>query len=139
MTAWLGWAALPFMLPQAIYGGSLLEVVNYKDHYGLKRRRDTSERYERCQPHHFWNSNHITTNVLLYHLQRHSDHHANPTRTYQTLRDFPDLPRLPSGYSGMIPVAYLTPLWFRIMNPRVLRHYAGDLTQTNLRRSVAAW
>ena len=52
-----------------------------------------------------WNSNNIATNVLLYHLQRHSDHHANPTRRYQTLRDFEESPVLPTGYAGMIVLA----------------------------------
>ena len=50
------------------------------------------QRYERVDPSHSWNSNNIATNVLLYHLQRHSDHHANPTRRYQTLRDFEESP-----------------------------------------------
>lgn len=81
MTVWLGWAALPFMLLQAAYGGSLLEVVNYLEHYGLRREQKADGSYERCQPHHSWNSNHVVTNLFLYHLQRHSDHHANPTRS----------------------------------------------------------
>ena len=51
---------------------------------------------------HSWNSDHIVTNVFLYHLQRHSDHHANPTRRYQTLRSMDGAPNLPSGYARMI-------------------------------------
>ena len=43
--------------------------------------------------------------MLLYHLQRHSDHHANPTRRYQALRDFEESPVLPTGYAGMIVLA----------------------------------
>jgi alkane 1-monooxygenase len=42
----------------------------------------------------------IFSNLLTFHLQRHSDHHANALRPYQTLRDFDNLPRLPSGYPG---------------------------------------
>ncbi len=56
-------------------------------------------------PAHSWNSNNVATNVLLYHLQRHSDHHANPTRRYQALRDFEESPVLPTGYAGMIVLA----------------------------------
>lgn len=138
MTLWLGWAALPFMLLQALYGGSLLEVVNYLEHYGLKRQQREDGSYERCQPHHSWNSNHIATNVFLYHLQRHSDHHAYPTRSYQTLRNFDGLPRLPSGYGAMIPIAYLTPLWYWLMNPRVVAHHGGDMTRANIKPSIRA-
>lgn len=132
MMLWLGWTVLPFLLVAAVYGGSLLEVVNYLEHYGLKRQKKVDGRYERCQPEHSWNSNHRVTNVLLYHLQRHSDHHANPTRSYQTLRNFEGVPSLPSGYAAMILLAYLPPLWFKLMDRKVLAQYGGDLTKANI-------
>lgn len=132
ITVWLGWPALAMAVVAAVYGGSLLEVVNYLEHYGLKRQQRPDGSYERCQPHHSWNSNHIVTNVLLYHLQRHSDHHANPTRSYQTLRNFEDVPRLPSGYAAMILFAYFPPLWFRLMDPKVVEHFKGDMSKANI-------
>jgi alkane 1-monooxygenase len=89
-------------------------------------------RYERVDPSHSWNSNNIATNVLLYHLQRHSDHHANPTRRYQTLRDFAESPNLPTGYAGMIVLALVPPVWRRVMDPRVLAHFDGDITRANI-------
>ncbi|AXQ31332.1 alkane 1-monooxygenase [Solimonas sp. K1W22B-7] len=135
ITAWLGPWALLFLLVQAAYGAALLEVVNYLEHYGLLRLRDANGRVERCQPRHSWNSNHVMTNLLLYQLQRHSDHHANPTRRYQALRHFEDSPQLPSGYASMVLVAYFPPLWFRLMDPRVVAHHRGDLTRANLQPS----
>ena len=132
MTIWLGWAALPFMLLQAAYGGSLLEVVNYLEHYGLRRSQREDGSYERCRPEHSWNSNHVVTNLFLYHLQRHSDHHANPTRPYQALRHFDEAPQLPSGYASMILLAYLPPLWFRVMDRKVVAHYKGDMRRANI-------
>jgi alkane 1-monooxygenase len=83
-------------------------------------------------PSHSWNSNNIATNVLLYHLQRHSDHHANPTRRYQTLRDYRESPVLPTGYAGMIVLAIVPAVWRRVMDPRVRRHFDGDLSLANL-------
>lgn len=136
MAAWLGVSVLPFLLVGAIYGGSLLEVVNYLEHYGLKREQKADGRYERCQPHHSWNSNHTVTNVLLYHLQRHSDHHANPTRSYQTLRHFDGVPSLPSGYAAMILIAYIPPLWFRLMDPKVIAIHGGDMRKANIKPSI---
>jgi len=117
---------------QAVFGFSLLEAVNYLEHYGLLRQRTASGRYERCTPQHSWNSNNIASNVLLYHLQRHSDHHANPTRRYQALRHFDEAPELPSGYATMIVLAYVPPLWRRVMDRRVLAHYGGDLSRANV-------
>ena len=132
ITLWLGWTALVFLLVQAAFGAALLEVINYIEHYGLLRQKGADGRYERCQPHHSWNSNHIVTNLFLYQLQRHSDHHANPTRRFQALRHFDDSPQLPSGYASMLILAYFPTLWFRQMDPLVVRHFKGDLSRANI-------
>ena len=132
LTVLFGWMALAFLIVQAAIGASLLEAVNYVEHYGLLRAKKEDGRYERCQPRHSWNNNHIVTNVLLYHLQRHSDHHAHPTRRYQALRHFEEAPQLPSGYAGMIFLAYFPPLWYRVMDPKVVAHHHGDIRHANL-------
>jgi alkane 1-monooxygenase len=132
LLAAFGLGVLPWLLVQAVFGFSLLEVVNYLEHYGLARRKRDDGRYERCRPEHSWNSNNVASNVLLYHLQRHSDHHANPVRRYQALRHHDEAPELPSGYATMIALAYLTPLWRRVMDPRLLAHYGGDVTRANI-------
>jgi alkane 1-monooxygenase len=141
------WAALvllfgvgivPYLLLQAVLAFSLLEGVNYLEHYGLRRQQLPTGRYERVTPRHSWNNNHLTTNLFLYHLQRHSDHHANPTRRYQSLRHFDESPQLPAGYAAMILLAYVPPLWRRVMDKRVLAHYNGDVTLANIQPSKRA-
>ena len=136
-TLWLGWPALAFLVVQAALGASLLEVINYVEHYGLLRQQDEKGRYERCLPKHSWNSNHIVTNLLLYQPQRHSDHHAHPNRAFQALRHFSDSPQLPSGYASMMILAYFPPLWFRVMDPKVVAHHQGNLSQAHLHPSKA--
>ena len=121
LIAVFGPALIPFVVIQAVLGFSLLEAVNYLEHYGLLRQKNTNGRYERCAPVHSWNSDHIVTNLFLYHLQRHSDHHANPTRRYQTLRSMDGAPNLPSGYAALIGLTYFPPLWRRLIDLRVLR------------------
>ncbi len=123
---------LPYLVAQAVIGFSLLEVVNYLEHYGLLRQKREDGRYERCRPEHSWNSNNVASNVLLYHLQRHSDHHANPTRRYQALRHVDEAPQLPTGYAGMIVLAWFPPLWRRVMDPILLDHYEGDVSRCNI-------
>ena len=134
LSAVFGLGVLPWLLVQAVFGFSLLEVVNYLEHYGLRRlkRDDGTDRYERTRPEHSWNSDNVSSNVLLYHLQRHSDHHAHPTRRFQALRHFDEEPELPSGYATMIVLAVIPPLWRRVMDPRVLAHYGGDVTRANI-------
>ncbi|AGC63401.1 MULTISPECIES: alkane 1-monooxygenase [Mycobacterium] len=132
LTAVFGWQVLPFLIIQGLFGASLLESVNYLEHYGLLRQRTASGRYERCAPVHSWNSDHIVTNIFLYHLQRHSDHHANPLRRYQTLRSMDGAPNLPSGYATLITLTYFPPLWRKLMDHRVIEHYDGDITKVNI-------
>ena len=132
-----GWQILPYLLVQAVLGIWLLESVNFLEHYGMKREKLESGRYERVNPSHSWNSNNIGTNVLLYHLQRHSDHHANPTRRYQALRDFKEAPVLPTGYAGMIVLTWIPAVWRKVMDERVLAHYDGDVTRANLHPRTA--
>lgn len=132
LMAAFGTELLPFLVIQAIIGASLLEAVNYVEHYGLLRQKEASGRYERCRPEHSWNNDHVVTNIFLFHLQRHSDHHAHPTRRYQALRHFDGAPELPTGYAGMILLAYLPWLWYRVMDPKVVRHYGGDIRKANL-------
>lgn len=132
LIAVFGPGLIPFIVIQAVFGFSMLEAVNYLEHYGLLRQRGENGRYERCAPHHSWNSDHLVTNLFLYHLQRHSDHHANPTRRYQTLRSMDGAPELPSGYATLIGVTYLPWVWRRMMDHRVLEHYNGDITKVNI-------
>jgi alkane 1-monooxygenase len=127
LSVWFGPVVLPWLIVQAIVGFSLLETVNYMEHYGLRRQQLPNGRYERVRPAHSWNSSTVITNVLLFHLQRHSDHHANPLRPYQVLRHVDDAPQLPSGYSAMLLLALIPPLWRRVMDPRVLEFYGGDV------------
>ncbi len=124
--------AIPFLIAQGVYGASLLEVVNYIEHYGLLRQKDENGKYERTSPEHSWNSNYVVTNLVLYQLQRHSDHHAYPARSFQALRHFENSPQLPGGYASMLLPAYLPSLWFDLMDRRVIEHYQGDLTKINM-------
>ena len=101
----------------------LLETVNYLEHYGLARRRNADGRYERTNHTHSWNSNYLLTNMLLFQLQRHSDHHEYPARRYQVLRHFDDSPQLPAGYATMMVLAWIPPLWRKVMDPRVRAYY----------------
>jgi alkane 1-monooxygenase len=127
-----GLKVAPFILAHHFIGWYALTQANYVEHYGLLRGKGSDGRYQPVEPRHSWNTNHIVSNLMTFHLQRHSDHHANPMRSYQSLRDFDDLPRLPSGYPGMFALAAIPPLWFRVMNPKTLAWAAGDLAKLNV-------
>ncbi len=129
LVAWLGVVAIPFILIISFWSNFQLTSANYIEHYGLLRQEISPGRYEQTQPHHSWNSNHIFSNWALFHLQRHSDHHAHPTRRYQSLRHFSTAPQLPSGYAAMFIVCYFPPVWFWIMDRRVVAWAQGDVSR----------
>ena len=130
----LGWPLLVFFLIHNSMAWFQLTSANYIEHYGLLRAKKGNGRYERCQPHHSWNANHTFSNLMLFQLERHSDHHANPSRSFQSLRSFDNLPELPSGYFGMYALAYIPSLWFKVMNKRLMAipHINGDLSKVNI-------
>jgi len=116
-----GWEGLMWLIVQAFFAISFLELTNYVEHYGLTRKHLENGRYEHVQPHHSWNASHRVTNWLLINLQRHSDHHYKPSRRFPLLQTYTDAeaPQLPFGYPVMTLMALVPPLWRRRMNPRV--------------------
>ena len=105
-----------YYIAGAIMGFLLLETVNYIEHYGLQRKKLTDTLYEKTKPIHSWNSNHLMGRLLLFELSRHSDHHYAPQRKYQVLKHFDHSPQMPTGYPGMMLLALLPPLFFRVMD-----------------------
>jgi alkane 1-monooxygenase len=129
-----GWIMIPFLVIHNVWAWYQLTSANYIEHYGLLREKENNGRYERCQPHHSWNANYTFSNIVLFHLERHSDHHANSSRRYQSLRTFDGIPELPNGYFGTYLLAYVPWLWYRVMDKRLLAlpHINGDLSKVNI-------
>ena len=113
----IAWEVPLFFFVQSVVGFSLLELVNYIEHYGIVRKLTSNGKYERVNPLHSWNASHLISNFFLFQLQRHSDHHANAIKRYQVLNHYDESPQLPFGYPTMILIALLPPLWFAWMNP----------------------
>jgi alkane 1-monooxygenase len=104
----------------AVIGILLLETVNYIEHYGLLRKKRENGTYDRVRRIHSWNSNHIIGRVVLFELSRHSDHHYKADRPYQLLENHEESPLMPTGYPGMMLLSLVPPLFFRVMNPRII-------------------
>jgi alkane 1-monooxygenase len=114
-----GAAGAAFFVAQGLCAAISLEVINYVEHYGLERRMLGHGRYERTTHLHSWNSSYRISNLMLFQLQRHSDHHEHARRRYQALVHHHDSPQLPGGYAAMFVLALLPPLWRRLIDPRV--------------------
>lgn len=114
-----GFKVLVAFVITAIIGILLLETVNYIEHYGLVRQQNENGTYERVRRWHSWNSNHVLGRVILFELSRHSDHHYKADRPYQLLESHEESPTMPTGYPGMMLMAFVPPLFFKVMNKRV--------------------
>lgn len=126
-----GVAVLPFILVYKFTSFFILTLADYIEHYGLLRETLPNGKYEPCAPKHSWNTNYLFSNLATIHLQRHSDHHTNPMRPYQSLRTFDGRPTLPSGYPGCFGLALIPKLWFHVMDPKVIEWANGDLKKIN--------
>ncbi|MEM1327542.1 MAG: alkane 1-monooxygenase [Bacteroidota bacterium] len=122
------WRVMSFAVLIAVIGFLLLETINYIEHYGLRRQRLASGRYEAVNETHSWNSNHELGRIVLYELTRHSDHHYKSNKKYQLLNHYDASPQLPLGYPTSMLLAMVPPLWFRVMNPKV-RAYRDVVTR----------
>ena len=90
----------------AAFGGVwFLESINYIEHYGLRRKQLPDGSYEKVTLRHSWNAPHRFSNYLLFKLQRHSDHHENSLKPYQSLCSYEESPLLPAGYMGCLILA----------------------------------
>lgn len=136
-----GLTAALFFIACALWGKSLLEIVNYMEHYGMVRNPETP-----VQPRHSWNTNKRISSWTMFNLTRHSHHHAQGEVPYQDLKPFPDAPMMINGYLNTILVALVPPLWHKLMTPKVLewdRKYASEeerelAARANARSGIAA-
>jgi alkane 1-monooxygenase len=104
---------------QSAVGASLLEVMNYIMHYGLRRGRLPSGRLEPVRPQCSWNTRRLATTYLLCGIGLHSHHHCRPSKPFPSLRIPAAAPELPGGLFAMFVLAWFPPLWTRVMDPLV--------------------
>ena len=74
-----GWESFKFNLCFIAIGLYLFEMVNYIEHYGILRKKDSNGVHESINKMHSWN---YLSGAVIVRLQRHSDHHAHSFRPY---------------------------------------------------------
>ncbi|ANQ48049.1 alkane 1-monooxygenase [Flammeovirga sp. MY04] len=109
-----------FVILSGFVGVLLLETINYVEHYGLLRKKLPNGRYEKVQVYHSWNANYTFGRIILFELTRHSDHHYKASKKYHTLEHQKKAPELPFGYPAAIICALFPPIWFWVMNRRIV-------------------
>lgn len=112
--AYGGFAGAAFFIGCGLVGKVLLEIVNYMEHYGLVRDAATP-----VAPRHSWNTNRRLSSWTMFHLTRHSHHHAQGEVPYHALRPLPGAPMMIAGYLTTIVLTLVPPLWHWLMAPRL--------------------
>jgi alkane 1-monooxygenase len=118
MYHFFGFKGYLFFAAQVAVGLFYVEMTNYLEHYGLMRKEVNGE-YERTDVTFSWNAPQAISNFVLFKLQRHADHHESVYKPYQLLLSYDESPQLPAGYTVMAPIAWIPPLFFSIMHPRI--------------------
>jgi alkane 1-monooxygenase len=131
LTIVFGWIVLPMLLIQMYICWWYLSLIEYCQHYGMKRDLKEDGSYKLATTDHSWNTNMLASNNLLLNFVRHSPHHSRATRWYQALRDEKQAPVLPYCYSLMFLAAMVPPLYFRLMDRRVVEWAGGDMEKIN--------
>jgi alkane 1-monooxygenase len=119
--AWAGGVtAVALFLWQAYNAVTLLEAVNYFEHWGLERRG------ARPGLSDAWDTDSWLTLYSLVGLARHADHHAHAARPFQELRHSDESPKLPRGYYALVAMAQLRNGTFRrLMTEELQRRRLG--------------
>lgn len=107
-----------------------ITMANYTAHFGLARRMIDGKR-EPCRPEHSWKFSFFFSNILVFNLQRHSVHHTNAPKPFQTLADADGAPELPSGYRGVFALMLAPPLWVVAIHPILWQAIDGEGTRLN--------
>ncbi|MEP6684457.1 MAG: alkane 1-monooxygenase [Parafilimonas sp.] len=120
--------ALLFFVLQNMVAIILLHIINYLQHYGLMREINTAGKYEKINMHHAWNTGKKNTSLNLFQLENHADHHVHPHKNFNELKHTENSPQHPAGYSFMVLLALVPPLWFKIMNKRISTYTSNTPT-----------
>jgi alkane 1-monooxygenase len=116
--AWGPVAAVAFLL-QGFVAATLLEIINFVEHYGLHRRRREGGGFEPPAVRHSWDCDFWLSNAILIQLPRHADHHTHPLRAFSGLQRHGEAPVLPLGYPLLVNIAFLPWRWRRIIHPHL--------------------
>jgi alkane 1-monooxygenase len=133
ITVFFGPAAIVAHALQAWWASRALEVVNYFEHWGLRREG------KRVLPMHSWDTHSRFTYYALTGLSRHADHHAFASRPYQQLRVWEESPKLPGGYLAMFPLVLARNERFQeLMTVELQRKKLGPFAEGSQASTVAA-
>jgi len=126
--AWAMSGTKGLLVTLGVCGLAQMQILlsDYIQHYGLSRQEGWNGRLEPVGPHHSWNSPHALSGATMLNAPRHSDHHMNPMRPFPALQmDAQRMPVLPYALPVMAAIAFVPPVWRRVMDHRAAERRTG--------------
>lgn len=113
-----GWLAVGMYTVAFWMSKMMYEAIGYQFHHG-----------QVCVPgepdgdRHSWNCNRLMSQVILFNVSKHSEHHKHPNRPFHELSKVKqgESPILATGCVTNAFLAYFPPIFRRVMGPQVLR------------------
>lgn len=119
-------------LAQAALATFLLNLVNYVEHWGLRRSPD-----EPVTPAHSWDTDSFITRYTLFELGMHADHHTRAAKPYWALGASSQAPRMPVGLYGATILALCPPLFRAVFQPALDAHLRRSPPARSARAAAA--
>jgi alkane 1-monooxygenase len=119
-----GKSGVAFLLIHSVVAICFLESVEYLEHYGLKRKKTTENAsiFEPLNHGHAWTTRNKVAAWCSFNLGLHSDHHLYGTKQYPMLNTQKTEREMPFNYTVMLLMAMLPPLWFSVMNKKLVNN-----------------
>jgi fatty acid desaturase len=122
-----GWIAVGMYTVAFWMSKMMYEAIGYQFHHG-----------QVCAPgepdgdRHSWNCNRLMSQVVLFNVSKHSEHHKHPNRPFHELAKVKPghSPILKTGCVTNAFLAYFPPIFRRVMGPQVLQWDEEFATQT---------
>jgi alkane 1-monooxygenase len=116
-----GLSAIFAHIVQGVIADVYLELLSYIEHYGMLRRTLANGQYEAVTMlNTAWDSDYFLTNIVFWQLGRHAEHHFDSQKLYSVYENLHVSPKLPYGLMIMHYIALIPPLWFYVMDNRVM-------------------
>lgn len=106
-------------LAQALVATFMLNIVNYVEHWGLRRTSD-----EPVTPGHSWDTRSVVTRYTLFDLGMHADHHYRASKPYWRLEEHEEAPEMPVGLYAATVMSLCPPLFRATFTRALVRHCA---------------
>lgn len=116
-------------------GTLIMESVEYIEHYGLVYR--ANEKAKPVTEISSWNTPiNVISNAIGFRFERHSDHHMNAYKLYNTLDLTDKMPQFPFDFLIGALVAWLPFAWMWAVNPLVDEVLEGKKVSNEHMRNI---